>query len=263
MSFMIACTLASLLVGIPLSYLGLFVILRRVTFVGVALGQLASAGVALGVLLNWPLWVGAGLFTLLGVGSLSVELPRRRVPDEAWIAVFYLVSGAAAVILLSIVPGGEADMMGLLFGNILAFDPADLLWMTMVLGAVLVLHLVFFKEFLLVSFDAEMARVMRYRVGCWTFLFYLTLGLVVAVAVQVAGVMLVFAYLVLPPLVALLSCRKWATSVLISLAVGVVSSVLGVGASLGLDLPTGSAIIVVQFIFLILALMVRKLCSSN
>lgn len=261
MSFTAVAMLASLLVSLPLSYLGLFVVLRRVTFVGVALGQLASAGMALGAFMGWPLMEGAGLVTLLGVIGFSVDLPRRKVPEEAWIAVAYVVAGAAGVLLLNFAPGGEADMMSLLFGNILGFDPADLGWMSGVLSLILLLHILCFKEFLLVSFDPEVAKVMGYSVRRWTLLFYFSLGVAIAVALRVAGVMLAFSCLVLPPMIALLLSRSWAMSVGVSFGVGVLSSIIGVGVSVHGDLPTGSTIIVVHFLFLLLALGVSKFRS--
>jgi ABC-type Mn2+/Zn2+ transport system permease subunit len=263
MSFSTIALVASLMVGLPLSYLGLFVVLRRVTFVGAALGQLASAGVALGVLMEMPVMLGASLLTLLGVTIFSLDLPRRRVPEESWVAVAYIASGAAGVLLLNFAPGGEADMMSLLFGNILAFDPADIRWMLWVFGGVLLMHVLFLKEFLLVSFDPESARVMGYRVGLWNFLFFLSLGVAIAVAIRVAGVMLAFSYLVLPPMIGLLLCRQWRTSAAMSVFSGALASGIGVWASLKWDLPTGSAVVACNFALLMLALLIWKLTDRG
>lgn len=259
MSFAQIALIASMMVGLPLSYLGLYVVLRRVTFVGAALGQLASAGVAMGVLMEMPVLEGASLLALAGVAFFSLDLPRRRVPEEAWVAVVYAASGAAAVLLLNFAPGGEGDMMDLLFGNILGFDEADITWMATVLGAVMLFHLLFLKQFLLVAFDPETARVMGYRVGWWNFFFFFTLGVAITTAIRVAGVMLVFSYLVFPALIALLTCRRWTTSAIVAVISGAISSGVGVWASLRWDLPTGSTIVAVNFALFLVALVVWKL----
>lgn len=263
MSFATVALVASLLIALPLSYLGLFVVLRRVTFVGAALGQLASAGVALGLLLGIPMLAGASLLTLGGVTFFSLDLPRRRVPEEAWVAVAYAASGAAGVLLMNFAPHGEADMMSLLFGNILGFDPADLSWMAMVFLAVAAVHVLFLKEFLMVAFDPESARVLGYKVGMWNFLFFFTLGVAIAVAIRVAGVLLVFSYLVFPPMIGLLTCRQWKTSALVSVLSGCLASGGGVWASLKWDLPTGSTIVAVNFALLLVALAYWKAVGKN
>lgn len=261
MSFAAVAFVASVITGLPLSYLGLFVVLRRVTFLGAALGELASAGIALGVLLNWPIMLGAGILTLVGVLLFSIERPHLRVPEEAWMAVTFVAAGAAAVLMLNFAPGGEADMMKLLFGNILGFDPDNIPWMLGAYGAVCFIHILFFKEFLLVSFDQETARVMGYRVWFWNFILYLTLGIAISLAISVSGVMVAFSYLVFPSLIALLLCRRWLTCTLLALCSGFLTSAGGVWASLKWDLPTGSAIIAVSFFLLLVSLLLWKFKS--
>lgn len=249
--------LASAATGTVCAWLGMFVVLRRVVFVGAALAQLASAGVALALVLGWPVAVGAGLLSLLGVGLFSSQLPRRRLPEEAWIGVAFAAAGAAGVLFMNFVPHGEGEQ-AVLFGNILGTTPGDLLRMAGVFGTVGLAHWLLAKEFRLVAFDPEMARVLGYRVELWNFWFFLTLGAAIAVAVHAAGVLLVFSYLVFPPLVGLLLARRFRHAALVAMASAVIASVAGVWASVRWDLPTGATIVAACFLLCLGALAWRR-----
>ncbi|MBI3925180.1 MAG: metal ABC transporter permease [Armatimonadetes bacterium] len=245
--FIATALIASLLVGLIGSYLGLFVVLRRVIFVGAALAQLASAGVAVALLAEWPLAVGAGLLTFLGASFFSVEPPGQRLPRDSWVAAAYAGSGAAAVLLLASAPHGEGHMQEILFGNILGVDLAEISWMAAVFASVGILHMLASKEFRLTTFDPIMARTLGYRVPLWNFGFFLTLGATIAVATHAAGVLLVFSFLVFPPLTGLILSRRWWGAAAVSAASSVVASGAGVWASVRWDLPTGASIVAVSF----------------
>lgn len=247
------------LVGLVCSYLGMFVVLRRIVFVGASLAQAASAGVALSALAHWPPALGAGLAILLGVGVFSHEPAHRRLPREAIVGAAWAAAGAAAVLFLAFAPHGETHMLDLLFGNILGVTPGDIAWLAGAFAVVAAIHVAFAKEFQLVAFDPEMARTLGYRVGAWNFLFFLTLGGAIAVAIRAAGVLLVFAMLVFPPMIGLLASRRWTGACLVSAGAALASVGLGVWASLHWDLPTGSAIVAVAFLGFLLASLLRSL----
>jgi len=247
------------LVGLLCSYLGMFVVLRRIVFVGASLAQVASAGVALSTFMAWPPAAGAALAILLGVGVFSHEPTHRRVPSESVVGAAYAAAGAAGVLLLAFAPHGEADMLDLLFGNILGVTPREIAFLAAAFGLVALVHGVFAKEFMLVSFDPEMAQTLGYRVAAWNGLFFLTLGASIAVAIHAAGVLLVFSMLVFPPLIGLVASRRWRWACLVSSASALVSVGLGVWASLRWDLPTGAAIVAVAFLGFLLASLLRSL----
>ncbi len=247
------------LVGLVCSYLGMFVVLRRIVFVGASLAQAASAGVALSALAHWPPALGAGLAILLGVGVFAHEPAHRRLPGEAIVGAAWAAAGAAAVLLLAFAPHGETHMLDLLFGNILGVTPGDIAFLAGAFAVVAAIHVAFAKEILLVAFDPEMARTLGYRVGAWNFLFFLTLGGAIAVAIRAAGVLLVFAMLVFPPMIGLVASRRWAAACLVSALSALASVGLGVWASLRWDLPTGSAIVAVAFLGFLLASLLRSL----
>jgi zinc transport system permease protein len=241
----------ALLIGVTCSVLGVYVVLRRIVFVGAALAELSSLGIALAI---WMAGRGMALgavtdpvvvsliVTFAGVVFFSTSTGRGRVPPDATIGVVYAAAAAAAILFIAKATTGEAHDL-LLHGNILGITRRDWLVLLGVAVPVLLLHAVFFKEFLFVSFDRETARTLGYRVERWNLLLYLSLGVVIAFAMQFAGVMLVFDFLVLPAVTGLLLGGGLAVVFGGAVASAVLASVAGFAASVTFDLPTGPAII--------------------
>lgn len=247
------------LVAFICSYLGIFMVLRKITFVGIALAQLATAGIALSGLLSLPCTVGALITMLLGVSVFARDTGERKIPKEAIVGALYAMAGAAAILFTTFSPHSDADMLSLLFGNILGVTPTDIILIISTIIVVGGLHIAFSKEFLLVSFDPDMAQTLGYRTGFWNALFYLTLGVTIAVAIHAAGVLLVFGLLVFPPLTGLALSRRWGWACLISLVSALASVGSGVAASTHWDLPTGPTIIGIACLVWLLATLVGAL----
>src|SRR6185436_4827098 len=250
----------ALVIAVACSVLGVYVVLRRIVFVGAALAQLSSAGIALAMYLS-GIGVAASitghpialalLVTLAGALFFGMEGGARGpVPPDATIGVTYAVAAAAGILLIAKAKSGEAHDI-FLQGNILSITLKDTL--------VLLGDLLFYKEFLFVSFDRETARTLGYRVSAWNLLLYLTLGLVIAFAMQFAGVMLVFNFLVLPAVTGLLLARGMGGVFFWSVASAVVAAVIGFVLSVPFDLPTGPAIICISGLLALLAWGVRRL----
>jgi ABC-type Mn2+/Zn2+ transport system permease subunit len=257
----------ALVIAVACSVLGVYVVLRRIVFVGAALAQLSSAGIALALWLSglgvlaWlthsPIIVSL-LVTLAGVLFFGAGGGRGRIPPDATIGVTYAVAAALGILLISKAATGEAHDI-FLEGNILGITRRDTLVLAAVSVPVLLVHLVFFKEFLFVSFDRETARTLGYRVRFWDLLLYLTLGLVIAFAMQFAGVMLVFNFLVLPAVTALLLSRSMSGTFGWAIASALLASVTGFALSVSFDLPTGPAIIAMSGAIASIAWIVRRL----
>jgi len=252
--------LGSLLIALGCSVLGVFVVYRRVVFVAAALAQLSSAGVALAGLIGGAGAVlGAGhgklelalslLATLGGVAFFSQEGGARRIPGDARLGIAYVLAGGVAVLLVARTAGGDAHAL-LLRGNILGTTREEVALLAATVGGVLLLYLLLYKEFLFVSYDREMAATLGYRARRWSFLLYLTLGLVIAVSIQTAGVLLVFSFLVLPPVTGILLGRSLPGVIAWSAAAGVAAATLGFVASIRFDLPTGPAIVALSGVIL-------------
>lgn len=257
----------ALVIALACSVLGVYVVLRRIVFVGAALAQLSSAGIALALFLSGlgAATLGAHpvamalVVTLAGALFFGMEgAGRGPVPPDATIGVTYAVAAAAGILLVAKAATGEAHDI-FLQGNILGITRKDTLVLLGVSVPVLLVHVLFYKEFLFVSFDRETARTLGYRVGGWNLLLYLTLGLVIAFAMQFAGVMLVFNFLVLPAVTGLLLGRGMAGVFTWSVVSALVAAVIGFILSVPYDLPTGPAIICVSGALALVAWGVRKL----
>jgi zinc transport system permease protein len=256
----------ALVIGIACAVLGVYVVLRRSVFVGAALAQLSSAGVALALWLSGLGLVSSSHFTTIGL-SLVVTLTgalffglgggRRLIHPEATIGVTYAVAGAVGILLVAKAVIGEAHDI-FLQGNILGVTRTDTLILLAVVIPVLVLHLVLGKEFLFVSFDPETAQTLGYRVRAWDLLLYGTIGLVIAFAMQFAGVLLVFNFLVVPAVTGVLLGRSMPGVIGWSIGAAVVAATVGFALSIPFDLPTGPAIVAVSGALALVGWIVRK-----
>jgi zinc/manganese transport system permease protein len=230
------------------AYLGIHVIAREVVFVDIALAQIAALGAAAALLLDLPLEssvaYAAGLgATLLGAAILALTRSReRRVSQEAVIGIVYAVSASAAVLLVDRAPHGAEHLRQMLVGSILAVTPADVVRIAVLYALVGAFHWACRRPFLLISTDPDTAFRTGWRVRLWDFLFYASFGLVVTSSVRVAGVLLVFSYLIVPALAGLVLGGTVTTRLLVGWAFGALVSLLGVLASALLDLPTGATV---------------------
>lgn len=252
----------ALLIALACSVLGVYVVLRRIVFVGAALAQLSSAGIALGTFL-YGMGIGGELthhpvamaliVTIAGAMFFGVGGGGRAgVPPDAVIGVTYAVAAATGILLVAKSSVGEAHDL-FLQGNILGITNSDTLVLLAVAVPVLLVHLVFYKEFLFVSFDRETARTLGYNVRFWNLLLYLTLGVVIAYAMQFAGVMLVFNFLVLPAVTGLLLARSMAGIFGVAIGSALLAAVIGFSLSVPFDLPSGPAIIGISGVLALLA----------
>lgn len=257
----------ALLIALTCSVLGVYVVLRRIVFVGAALAELSSAGIALALWLA-GMGMAAGLAThpialslvttLAGVVFFAEGGTRTSVPQDATIGVTYAVAAALGIILVAKARGGEAHDI-FLQGNILGITRSDTLVLLAVSVPVLLAHALFYKEFLFVSFDRETARTVGYSVRRWNLLLYLTLGLVIAFAMQFAGVILVFNFLVLPAVTGLLVARTMRGTFVVAITAALLAALVGFSLSVPFDLPSGPAIIAVSGILTLVAWLARRL----
>src|SRR5256714_1473750 len=196
----VACVLLPWL----LVYLGLHVVQRGIIFVDIAMAQMASLGICVALLFRldlhgWATFAIALGFTLVGGAIFSLTGKRAsKIPQEAIIGIAYVVAAAAAVLLLSRAAEGDEEIKQMLVGNILLVTPAEVWKCFALFVAVGIFHFALRKNFLVVSFDRNGAYQQGLRVRWWDFFFYVSFGLVVTIFVRMAGVLLVFSYLIVP-----------------------------------------------------------------
>jgi zinc/manganese transport system permease protein len=231
------------------AYLGFHVIAREVVFVDIALAQIAALGATAAFLAGWELetWpsYAAGLaFTILG--ALVLALTRSRagiISHEAVIGVVYAVSAAGAVLLADRSPHGSEHLRGMLVGSLLSVRGGQVLGVAALYAAIGLFHWLCRRPFFLISTDPDRAYREGWRVPWWDFLFYASFGVVVTSSVRIAGVLLVFSYLIVPALAGILLARGIGTRLAVGWAFGAGVSVLAMLASAVLDLPTGATVV--------------------
>lgn len=261
----------ALVIACVCSALGVWIVLRRIVFVGAALAQLSTLGISIsiflgglgvaGALTNEPVILSI-IATLAGVLFFAGGLRRARVPPDARIGVAYVVAGGLAILFIAKATVGEAHDI-FLQGNILGITRTDWLVLLAVGVPVLLVHVVFYKEFLFISFDQETARSLGYRVGRWTLILYLTIGISIAFAMQFAGVLLVFSFLVLPAVTGLLLAEGMGMMFTWAIGSGLLAAVVGFGISILFDLPTGPAIVAVLGVLVTLAWAAKRFRLSS
>ena len=231
------------------AYLGVHVLAREVVFVDIAMAQIAALGATVAFLVGydtetWQSYAYALAATLAGSVVLALTRSRqRRVSQEAVIGVVYAVSSAAAVLVADRAAHGAEQVRGMLVGNLLAVGPLEVGKVAALYALVGVVHWLCRRPFFLISADPDAAYAAGWRVRLWDFLFYASFGVVVASSVRIAGVLLVFSYLIVPALAGVVLGGSVLARLLIGWSFGTLVSVLGMTASAALDLPTGATVV--------------------
>lgn len=257
---------ACLLLPPLLVYMGLHVVKREVIFVDLALAQVATLGTCIALIAGYhfddrvTFWVS--LLVTFGAAALfsyARRAERLNVPQEAIIGITFVVAAAAVILLLSRVAGGKEELEHLLTGDILNVTVSDVLKRAATFAVVGIFYGAFHKRFSLISDDHEVAERQGLKVRLWDFLFYAAFAIVVVSFVRVAGVLLTFAYLIVPAVCAVMLATTWSKRLMVGWIVSLASSIIGLYASFKLDLPTGAAIVCVCGLALVIVSIVASL----
>jgi zinc/manganese transport system permease protein len=254
--FVLNALKVSVIIGLLLSYLGVHVVGRGIVFVDLALGQISMLGVACANYLEKDATLISILFTMVGAFILSfVNVKDKRLKQEAIIGIVYAVASAVTVLLISKAPHGESDISEVLFGSLFTVNAAQIETIAVVFGIIGLGHIMFRKKFFELTEQFESQQVVHIGVfNFWNFLFYLSIGLTIVLAVRVGGVIPVFSYIVVPPVSAILLTRKKGVLVSTAMGLSVVASILGMYFSTRFDFPAGSSIVaLLGLVFLVAA----------
>ncbi len=243
LGFLQRALLAGVMVSALCGVLSVFVILRRLAFIGVGISHSAFGGVALGFLLAVdPLWTGTAFAALV---ALAIDWAQRhtRVEEDTAIGIFFAASMALGLVFLHLSRAYNVDVFSFLFGNLLAIGPRQVFQILAVAVAVLAIVWVFFKELVFLSFDEEMAWVSGLPVASLSRMFLVMMALVVIVAIYLVGIILVSALLVIPGAIAQNVSRQVRGMVAASTGVAIAATVGGLALSFWLDFPSGATIV--------------------
>ncbi len=256
-----------------LSYLGLHVIAREVIFVDLSLAQMAALGSLSALLFHVaPESPMTYVFALLAtaIGAFLFALTRTsahggglgRVPQEAFIGIVYVVASAAAVLVANKVPGGGEAVEKTLVGSLLWVTWPTIKKLALAYAALGIFHYVLRRRFLTISFHPEQAEAQGWKIRLWDFVFYLSFGVVITLAVPIAGVLMVFSFLVVPAVIANLFTADKRQLTIIAWSSGALASILGLWLSYTKDLPTGPLVVCMYGLLLVLAAVVRKVSAN-
>ncbi len=242
-----------LLIAVVCSALGVFVVLKRVVFIGIALSQAAAAGIALSFVFHLPPMLGAGLLSLVTVTLLAYPYESRRVPRDAVLGAVFVTASALSILIVSKSGFGLTEVQSLLYGDLIVTSERDFWIMLFTLGPVLICFLVFLRPILFTFLDRDQARVIGLRAGVWEIVFFYLLGIATSGASKVGGSLLVFCYLTIPAMIGLLLCNRLWKVMVVSIVVAAMATLVGLYLSYMSDFPTNQTIIVLHTAVLLLA----------
>lgn len=240
-AFMRLALVVAVSAGASLSVIGVYLVTQRIVFLGLVLANAATAGAAVAQLIGSSpeiASVGAALGTALALGALP---PPRRVANESIMGWAYAAASSGTVLILSRAAAADADTLHLLFGNLLAVSVGHAIALVVIALATGVIHVLFMRRFLLVTFDPEAAHVAGVKTRRWTLLLNLLVGGVAAAAVHEVGALLTFALLTLPAMSALLLTTSVRATFAVAAFLGTTLACLALAASFYADLPAGPA----------------------
>lgn len=260
---------AGLLVGLVCPQVGIFFVLRRMVLLGIALPQISNAGVAFAFLLHTlglhffshreaekvMALSGSIIFTLIAIFILAILERRRKGFTENRIGFTYALAGAASILFVAWNPYGQSEVLSMLRGEIVSIPDIYLLAMLAIYGTIFVFLIGFHRNFILASYDTDMAITLGKRVILWDIMLYLIIGVVISFGVMTVGPLVIFGFLLIPPMAARMVTRGIPLFCIVSSLIGVVASFIGFYLSYRFDLPTGPTdVVMLSAIFALLYL---------
>ncbi len=241
LDFMRTALAASLPAAIALSLIGTFVLVRRVSFSGLAVSQLAALGTAAGALFGLHLGKFGVALALVGLGMVLLSKTEKstRTPSESWVGCLYILGAALSVLILSKAPQGEAHTLEVFFGNILSLGAHEVVESITLFVVTVVTLWIWFHRWVWISFDAQTAGVSGIKTSLWNFFFFALFAAAMTVSIHILGVLLAFTYLILPAAIGLVFIRSVTNLFAFIPLITVLVTVAGFYFSFKLDFPTG------------------------
>ena len=254
-AFMVRALVAATFIGLTCSVIGVFVVLRNLSFIGDGLAHASFAGIVIAYMMKANLYIGGlivAVLTALGIGSIA---KRSELSLDTAIGVLFTAAFAIGVLLMSRARSYASDLQDFLFGNILGVDRLDIILVVALAAIVLAIVVLFYKELLFSSFDPIMAQASGLPTDFLYYLLLVLLAVTIIVSLQAAGIVLVAALLVTPAATAYQLTTRFGTMMVVSAVVGVVSAIVGLYASYYLDAASGATIVLTATAFFFLAML--------
>ncbi|MFA6188813.1 MAG: metal ABC transporter permease [Sulfuricurvum sp.] len=255
--FMQRAFVAGLIIAILAAISGSFIVLRRYSLLSETLAHVSLVGVSVGLLVGSnPLWM-AIIASLIASWMIEYLRSVHHLYSDSILAIFLSGSLALAIIIVSLAGSFNASLFSYLFGSILSVTNEDLVIMAIVGTAGMALLLLFFKELYFIAFDEEVARASGIRVALLNFMLVSVIAVIIALSIRVVGTLLIGALMVIPPVAAIRFGLGFFKTILLSIAIALVSVIIGLSASFFFSLPSGAAIVMCLLLFFIAALVIN------
>lgn len=255
--FMQRAFAAGLIIAILAAISGSFIVLRRYSLLSETLAHVSLVGVSVGLLIGSnPLWM-AILASLIASWMIEYLRSVHHLYSDSILAIFLSGSLALAIIIVSLAGSFNASLFSYLFGSILSVTNEDLVIMGIAGTAGMALLLLFFKELYFIAFDEEVARASGIRVALLNFMLVSVIAVIIALSIRVVGTLLIGALMVIPPVAAIRFGLGFFKTMLLSIAIALVSVIIGLSASFFFSLPSGAAIVLCLLVFFIVALVIN------
>lgn len=251
------------LIGIH-GYFGIHVLKRGIIFIDIAMAQIAALGVTFAYILHidhespWTYPISLVFVTIFAWFFSILKCKRPRICMEAIIGMSYAVAATAAVILIDKAAGSHEHMKEMFIGSILWVQWPEIIKSVLVYGLIGGFHFYFRKKFISLSQDYDKSKNTGNKTQLWDFLFYLTLGIVVMHSVRIGGILVVFAFLIIPSSISALFSSDWISRIVIGWITGTLVSIFGLFLSWKMDVPSGPAVVLFLGVFLILAVAAKS-----
>lgn len=256
--FMQKALAAGVLVSLLTGIISAFVVLRKMSFIGAGISHAAFGGVAIGFFAGVNPLLTAVLYSIAVAVGIDVTVRWGRISEDVSIGIFYALSMAIGIALLSISKTYNVDLFGYLFGNILAITTEEIIFTLGVCIAVTAFMAVFLKELFLITYNEELARVSGIRVQLLNVLFLVALSITIVVSIRIVGIIMVSALLVIPGATARLFARGLISMIFISCIAGLASVVIGLFLSYEMDIAPGAGIVLTASTLFFLPLIFKR-----
>lgn len=256
--FMQKAFAVGLLVSVLTGIISAFIVLRKMSFIGAGISHAAFGGVAIGFFTGVNPLIAAVIYAIAVALGIEATGRKGRISEDVSIGIFYSVSMALGIALVSLSKAYNVDLFGYLFGNILAITDADILLTVCVSLPVTALMIVFLKEFFLITYDEELARVGGIRVKAMNILFLVALSVSIVISIRIVGVILVAALLVIPGATARLFAKGLLSMIVISCMAGAASVIAGLFISYQYDVAPGASIVLTAAAIFFVPLSLKK-----
>ncbi|MPM64703.1 High-affinity zinc uptake system membrane protein ZnuB [bioreactor metagenome] len=251
------------IISLICSILGVFVIQRKMSFLGAGLSHSTLGGIGLALLLGIePLYIALP-FTLIVAALITLLDNKTKIEFDTAIGILFSVSTALGIIFISLKDGYVGDTYSYIFGSILAVSNTDILMSVIFIFIFFIILFIFWKEWAYISFDQELAKSDGININISNNILSMLLAVTIVLAIKLIGIVLISAFLILPPATARLYAKTFSQMTILSIIFGLSATLVGLYISFMIDFPSGATIIIIQSIFFATSIIISKLYKSG